>query len=107
MTQTLPITTARAKLTQLVDKANKTWNEYIITVKGLPAAVLISAAQYESWQETNEIMADKKLLKAIKQGEADLAAGRMYNWEDVKKELGWDTKKYVSAKTHRTGKKRA
>ncbi len=107
MIQTLPITKARALLTNLVDNANRKLDEYIITVKGFPRAVLISSAEYESWKETNEIMADKKLMKAIKEGEEDVAAGRVYDWEDVKKELGWDNKKYVSAKTHRTGKKRA
>ncbi len=107
MIQTLPITKARENLTKLVNKANKTFDEFIITVSGVPRAVLISFAEYESWKETNEIMADPKLMKAIKQGEADIAAGRVYDWDDVKKELGWDTKRYVSNKTHRTGKKRA
>jgi len=107
MMQTLPITKAREELTKLVSNANKTLAEYVITVSGVPRAVLISSAEYESWKETNEIMADPGLMKAIKQGEADIAAGRVYDWEDVKKELGWDSKEYVSNKTHRTGKKRA
>lgn len=107
MIQTLPITKARALLTNLVDNASRRFDEYIITVKGTPQAVLISSAEYESWKETNEIMADPGLMMAIKEGEGDIKAGRVYNWEDVKKELGWDTKEYVSNKTHRTGKKRA
>lgn len=107
MIQTLPITRARAILTTLVSNANRKLDEYIITVKGLPAAVLISSAEYESWKETNEIMADPGLMKAIKEGEADIKAGRVYDWDDVKKELGWDTEEYVSNKTHRKGKKRA
>lgn len=107
MIQTLPITKARALLTNLVENANRKLDEYIITVKGLPRAVLISALEYESWKETNEIMTDKELMKAIKQGEEDIKAGRVYDWDDVKKELGWNAKKYVSDKTHRTSKKRA
>src|SRR4030066_267620 len=54
MTHTLPITKAREDLTTLVENANKKLEEYIITVNGLPAAVLISAAEYQSWKETNE-----------------------------------------------------
>lgn len=107
MIQTLPITKAREELTKLVNKANKTMDEFIITVSGVPRAVLISSAEYESWKETNEIMADPGLMKAIKEGEADIKAGRVYDWDDVKKELGWDTEEYVSNKTHRKGKKRA
>lgn len=106
MIQTLPITKARALLTNLVYNANRKMDEYIITVKGIPQAVLMSSAEYESWKETNEILSDSELIKAIKEGEEDVKAGRVYDWDDVKKELGWDTKKYVSNKTHRAGKKR-
>ena|SRR3989344_5378665 len=107
MIQTLPITKVRENLTNLVDKANKRFDEYIITVSGVPKAVLISSAEYESRKETNEILSNPGLMKAIKEGEEDIKAGRVYDWDDVKKELGWDSKKYVSNKTHRKGKKRA
>lgn len=106
MMQTLTITKARENLTTLVDKANKRLDEYVITVSGIPRAVLISSAEYESWKETNEILSDPGLLKTIKEGEEDIKAGRVYDWDDVKKELGLDSKKYVSDKTHRKGKKR-
>lgn len=88
MTKTLPITEARQNLTTLVNRVNKRLDEYVITVNGKPAAVLMSAVEYDSWRETNEILADKKLMKAIKQGEKDIEAGRVYDWEEVKKELG-------------------
>ena len=87
MTKTLPITEARQNLTTLVDRANKRLDEYVITVKGKPAAVLMSAKEYDSWRETNEILSDKKLMKAINMGEKDVEAGRLYDWEEVKKEL--------------------
>lgn len=87
MTKTLPITEARQNLTTLVNRANKLLDEYVITVNGKPAAVLLSAKEYESWKETNEILADKGLMKSIKQGEKDLEEGKVYDWEEVKKEL--------------------
>ena len=90
MTKTLPITEARQKLTTLVENANKKLDEYIITVNGSPAAVLISAAEYESWKETNEILSDPALVKAIKQGEREIKEGKIYDWEGVKKELKID-----------------
>ncbi len=90
MTKTLPITKAREDLTTLVDNANKRLDEYIITVNGSPAAVLISAAEYESWKETNDIMSNPELLKAIKQGEKEINEGKGIPWEDVKKELDLD-----------------
>jgi prevent-host-death family protein len=87
MTKTLPITKAREDLTMLVENANKRLDEYVITVNGTPAAVLISAAEYESWKETNDIMSDPKLVKAIKQGVREINQGKGIPWEDVKKEL--------------------
>lgn len=62
-------------------------DEYVVTVNGKPAAVIMSAREYEGWRETNEILADKKLMRAIKEGEEDIKKGRVYDWEDVKKEL--------------------
>lgn len=87
MTKTLPITEARENLTTLVNRASRLLDEYVITVNGKPAAVLMSAAEYESWKETNEILSDPGLMKAIRQGEEDIKKGRVYDWEDVKKEL--------------------
>lgn len=87
MTKTLPITEARANLTNLVDRAKRLLDEYIITVNGKPAAVLMSAAEFESWKETNEILADKELMKAIKEGEEDIRKGRYITFEQLKKEL--------------------
>ena len=87
MTRTLPITKARQQLPTLVANANKKMDEYIITVNGVPAAVLMSIAEYESWQETNEIMSDPKLMRAIKEGEEDIKKGRYITFEQLKKDL--------------------
>ena len=87
MTQTLSVTKAREDLTNLVENANKRMSEYIITVNGLPAAAIISAAEYESWKETEEILADKNLMKAIKQGEKEIKEGKGISLEELEKEL--------------------
>ncbi len=89
MTKTLPITEARANLTTLVSRANKNLDEYIVTVNGKPAAVIMSAREYEGWKETNEILVDKELMKAIRQGEKEIDEDKGKDWEEVKKELGW------------------
>lgn len=90
MTKTIPISEARQRLPTLVDKTNDLMDRYTITVKGKARAVLMSADAYESMRETMEIMSDPKLMEDIRQGEKDIAEGRVYDWEDVKKELGWD-----------------
>lgn len=88
MTTTLSITQARNELPQLVNSAKKKLSEFIITVNGSPAAVLISATEYESWKETNEILGNPGLMKAIKKGEKDIEENKIFDWDDVKKDLG-------------------
>lgn len=90
MIKTLPITEARANLTTIVDKASRLLNEYVITVNGKPSAVLMSSKEYESLKEALEIMSDPGLMKAIKEGEEDIRKGSVQDWEEVKKELGWN-----------------
>ncbi|MEK7079311.1 MAG: type II toxin-antitoxin system Phd/YefM family antitoxin [Patescibacteria group bacterium] len=87
MTTTLSITQARNELPQLVNSAKKKLSEYIITVNGSPAAVLISATEYESWKETNEILSNPGLMKAIKKGEEDIKKGNYVTFEKLKKDL--------------------
>lgn len=90
MIQTLPVTKARENLTQLVDNAKNRLDEYVITVNGIPAAVIMSHAEFESWKETTEILSDPSLMKAIREGEADIKKGRYVTWEELKKELNLD-----------------
>lgn len=89
MVKTLPITEARDQLPTLVDKADRLLDEYVITVKGKPKAVIVSAAEYDSWKETNEILADKELMKSIKQAEKEATEGKTIPWEEFKKQMGW------------------
>jgi prevent-host-death family protein len=87
MTTIIPVTKARTTFTSLVQKANRQLDEFVITVNGLPAAVLISAAEYESWKETMDILSNRKLLKAIREGEKDLQNGKFVTFDQLKKDL--------------------
>lgn len=107
MKKTYTITEARKKLPTLIRDANSKLGNYVITVNGKPGAVLISSAEYDSWKETEEIMKDKGLMRAIRQGERDIAAGRVHDWEDVKRELNFPNIDNVQSKTRLKGKKRA
>ncbi len=87
MTKTLSITKAREELTTLVHNARSKLDEYVITVNGSPAAVLISASEYDSWKESVEILSDPSLVKSIAKAEKDIVKGKVYDWEKIKKEL--------------------
>lgn len=87
MIRTLPISQVREQLATLVNNAKSKLDEYVITVNGKPAAVLISADEFESWKETNWIESDQHLLGAIAKGEKDVSQGKVYSLAELKKEL--------------------
>ncbi len=86
--KTLPFTDARRELSKLVDLVSKNHEHVVITKQGRPEAILMSADEFEGWQETLEIMADPKARRAIRGGLRDVRAGRVRPLEDVLRELG-------------------
>jgi prevent-host-death family protein len=86
--KTVPLTEARKDLSKIVDEVSNVHEHITITRQGKPAAVVMSADEFESWQETLEILADPKALAAIRRAEKDLKAGRVRPWEEVRARLG-------------------
>ena len=74
--QTLPVTEARAKLPQLVKAADERFDRTVITSNGKPTAVIMSYEEYEAWEETLEILSDPEAMRAIRQADEELAAGK-------------------------------
>jgi antitoxin YefM len=82
--KTLPLTEARKDLSRIIDEVSSVHEHVVITKQGKPEAVVMSAAEFESWQETLEIMADKKAMAAIARAERDIKAGRVRSWAEVR-----------------------
>jgi antitoxin YefM len=85
--KTLPLTEVRRDLPNIVDEVLKSQEHVVITKHGKPAAVVMSSDEFESWQETIEILSDASAMRALRQSERDIKAGRVHRWEDVKKRL--------------------
>jgi len=83
MTLTIPATKARKNLFDLLEKLNNPAVQITITYRGEPRAVLINAEEFNSRQETLEIMADKQLMKDIKQAEKEFKKGEYQTFEEV------------------------
>jgi prevent-host-death family protein len=86
--KTLPLTEARKDLSKIVDEVTNVHEHITITRQGKPAAVVMSADEFESWQETIEILDDPEAMAAIRRGLRDIKAGRVRPLEDVLKRLG-------------------
>lgn len=72
---TVPVADARAQLSRLIDEATTTHQRVEITRNGRRAAVLLSADDYDTMQETITALADAELLSAHQEGRAALDAG--------------------------------
>src|SRR5918999_4636558 len=81
----VPFSEARANLTELLDALESKNEHVLITRNGRPSAVMLSADEYESLEETLDILQDKDLMQALKRSEADVAAGRVVELEDLRK----------------------
>jgi prevent-host-death family protein len=81
--KTLPLTEARKDLPNIVDDVSARHEHVVITKRGKPAAVVMSVDEFESWQETLEIMADRKAMAAIARAERDIKAGHVRSLEDI------------------------
>lgn len=84
--KTMPLSEARRTLPKLVSESSRRMDRTIITRKGKAEAVLMGMEEYESWVETLEIVSRPETLKALREGIADLKAGRVSSFEEVVKE---------------------
>lgn len=68
MSNLISISDARANLPDLITKVSDTLGRITITVNGQPKAILVSAEELESLEETAEILSIPGAKKSIKQG---------------------------------------
>ncbi len=85
MAKIVPFTEARSNLTELLDDVEDRHEHVLITRNGRPSAVILSANEYESLEETLEILEDKELLEALKRSDQDVKAGRLSSLAEVRR----------------------
>ena len=83
--KTLPLSEAKSRLSGLVEQVRSLDEQVVITRNGRPAAVLVSAEEFERWQETVEVRGDAQLMKEIRAGLRALKArkARLYTLEEL------------------------
>jgi prevent-host-death family protein len=87
MSQTLTVTAAKARLSELVAMVERTQEHVDITRNGEPAAVLVSHAELETLRETIAILSDPRAVEDIRQAEADVAAGNTTRAEELREAM--------------------
>ena len=88
MARIVPFTEARAALSELLDEVGARHEHVVITRNGRPAAVMLSADEYDALAETLEVLEDEATLDALRESEGDVSAGRLVSLTEVRRELG-------------------
>jgi len=82
--ETLSLSEAKMKLSELIERVQSTDVEVVITKNGRPAAVLVSPDEFEGWRETIAIKSDEELMTEIKKGISALKKkSRVYTLEEL------------------------
>ncbi|HXH58381.1 type II toxin-antitoxin system Phd/YefM family antitoxin [Iamia sp.] len=72
----LSLADVKSRLSEVIEALEREHGRVVVTKHGRPAAVMLSIEDLESLEETLEIMSNPPLLKAIREGEHDVEAGR-------------------------------
>lgn len=80
---TIPATQARKQFFGLIKKIDNTNMPLTVTVRGTPKVVIVDAQEFESWQETLDIMSSPETVKGIDEGKRDVRQGRSKTFEEI------------------------
>jgi prevent-host-death family protein len=114
---TLPISKARKEIFKIAEDVQKPSVHYTLTEKGKAKAVIMSADEFESWQETLEVMEEfSDLYKEAKRIDKAVETGEYKKWtslDDIMAKYGYvladkgDNKYEVRTKSRKKRAKRA
>ena len=86
--QTMSISAAKAKLNELVEDAVRTHEHVTITKNGAPAAVIVSAEEWESLQETLFWQSQPGIGEDVAASRGEYEAGQSVSGEEIRRRYG-------------------
>jgi antitoxin YefM len=88
MPETIPLSSVKAHLSELVDRVEDQHDRVVLTRNGKPAAVLVSHDDLESLEETLAIMSDPLLMAQIREsGQAEATQDPAATLDELRAEL--------------------
>ena len=85
---TLPASHARSNFYTLIDQVAHKFKRFTITRRGEAQAIVMHPDEVASWEETMDILADKKLVAQILKSESERKASKTISEKKLLKELG-------------------
>jgi antitoxin YefM len=75
MADTLSLAAVKDRFSEIVDRVNKQHDRVIVTRNGVPVVVVVSVEEFESLEETLEILSDRDTVAALHESEQQIAEG--------------------------------
>jgi prevent-host-death family protein len=79
----LPITKVKKEFLDIIKEMTEEESTITVTKNGMPVGVMMTPERYEALLETIEILADSKVVKALKASEKDFRTGKVYTHKDA------------------------
>jgi prevent-host-death family protein len=87
MEKILPITDLQRRAGQIVDALRESDEPVVITQRGRPAAILISAEKYRRIEEDLGRLDDLEMEEMVREGKAEVASGNTISHREVKRRI--------------------
>jgi antitoxin YefM len=84
---TQSLATVKAHFSRVIDEVSGTHERVTVTKNGSPVAVILAVEDYESLMETLEVLSDPRARADIRQAEAQMADGEVYDEAQVRAAL--------------------
>ena len=84
MSEILPLAEVKAKLSEMVDRVEHTQDRITVTRNGRRAAVLISAEELQSLEDTLELLSDPAAMAQLAESRVAYAAGDVSTAEEIR-----------------------
>ncbi|GAC1479146.1 MAG: hypothetical protein NVS1B12_16150 [Acidimicrobiales bacterium] len=81
--ETLPLSAAKARLSEIADEVDRTHQRVQITKNGRSYVVLISAEDLESLEATLELLSDPAAMERVSQAKRDIDRGDFVTSEEM------------------------
>lgn len=85
--QTVSVSEAKDRLSQLVESIDTTHDAVTITRHGRPAVVMLSVDDLEALQETLALLRDPQHAAEVAEADADIREGRTLSLDEVREQL--------------------
>lgn len=88
LSPTLPASVARKNFYTILEEVGSKLRRFSITRRGRVQAVLMHPEEVAAWEETMDILADKKLVRDIARAKRERLAGQFISEKALLKHLG-------------------